>query len=340
MRYFQHKWPAVLLWPLSQIYGAVVQHRNRAYERGKGRINRLDVPVISIGNITVGGTGKTPTTLYLAHWLQARAKKVCILSRGYGRTSSGTVLVSDGERIHANAQEGGDEPVMMARQAPGVAVVVDANRHRGGAWACRQLHAEVILLDDGFQHRQLHRDVDVVTFKGKETFGNGWLLPAGPLREPLHNLARADLFWFNEVRAADLKIGFVRPSIEARIVAQGLRNETAPASGKAGSRRAIVFCGLAHPYGFVQTVQSQGIDVRHWRSFKDHHRYRQRDIEELESVKTHYRADMIITTLKDWVKIAPVFDLPPYWYCLEITIQPEDVRSADTLLSNLCSGIL
>ncbi len=197
MAFFDTKWPAALLWPLSRLYGSAIGRRNRRYDTGQAAASRLPSPVISVGNLVVGGTGKTPTVVFLARWLQERGKKVCVISRGYRRKSKGLVLVADGERICSTAELSGDEPILLAQELPGAVVVVDADRVEAGRYAIQRFKPDLILLDDGFQHRRLHRDLDIVTFKGVQDLGNGWLLPAGPLREPAASLDRADLFWFN-----------------------------------------------------------------------------------------------------------------------------------------------
>ncbi len=340
MPFFQSRWPAALFWPLAKIYAAVMEGRNRAFDEGRRSIARLDVPVISIGNITVGGTGKTPTVIFWAQWLQKRHKKVCVLSRGYGRRSRGRVLISDGERILADAAAGGDEPLMIALKTPGVIVVVDADRYRGGTWACRQFHPDVVLLDDGFQHRQLHRDLDVVTFKGDHALGNGWLLPAGPLREPLHNLHRAGLFWLNQAEEDVVSREFHKPVIKAQICPQRVLNHKGEEPDFNATLRALAFCGLAHPQDLGLSLGEKGIEVVRLIPFKDHHIYRHRDIQELELAREKFRADVVITTEKDWVKIVPMHDIPSHWYRLQIAIQPEDAHSADIMIGNLSKGFL
>ena len=197
MGYFDTRWPALLMRPLAGLYGLAIGRRNHRYDSGAAEVFRLDRPVISIGNIVVGGTGKTPTVLYLVRWLQHQGQKVCVLSRGYRRRSRGMVVVSDGERIRAGVEEAGDEPMLLAQQLPGAIVVVDSDRVRAGRHALQHFRPDLFIIDDGFQHRRLHRDLDIVTFKEEGDLGNGWMLPAGPLREPLKALGRAGLLWFN-----------------------------------------------------------------------------------------------------------------------------------------------
>jgi tetraacyldisaccharide 4'-kinase len=331
---------------LSRLYGLAVDWRNHRYDQKKVPIFRLSIPVISVGNIVAGGTGKTPTVIFLARWLQARGKRVCIISRGYRRESKGRVVVADGEHILADAAEAGDEPLLLARHVPGAIVVVDADRMRAGNFAIQRFKPDLVLLDDGFQHRRLHRDLEVVTFKGPQDLGNGWLLPAGPLRESLCGLDRADLFWFNGqpdlLTNGPLAAWDAKPRITARLEIVGNGNAQGGELTTTSGLRVILFCGLAKPAGFLQTARQLGMEIVQFFQYKDHHAYRHRDIRNLETAKRDYRADVIVTTDKDWVKIHPTFHLPPYWYRLTAAIQPEDPIQTDGILQTLCCsrGIL
>ncbi len=180
---------------LSSIYGMVADVRNLFYERGLFESCDLGARTVSIGNITTGGTGKTPLVAYVAAILAERGETVCILTRGYGRKDAGKrVLVSDGSEILAEADESGDEPFELAKKLIGMAIVIaDANRVAAGQWAKRKFGVTTFILDDGFQHRRAKRDVDIVCIDATNPFGGGKMLPAGRLREPLHNLQRADV---------------------------------------------------------------------------------------------------------------------------------------------------
>lgn len=376
MEFFARRWPAALLWPLSRLYGAAVARRNRRFDSGAASIQRLDCPVISVGNIVAGGTGKTPTVIFLARWLQQRGIQVCVLSRGYRRKSRGPVVVSDGERLLASVAESGDEPMLIALQVPGAIVMVDADRVNGGRIARQRFRPDLILLDDGFQHRRLHRDLDIVTFKSAADPGNGWLLPAGPLREPISALQRADLIWFTggeslpssgsgaertamlrgEARlagpgasargtaalAAALRHGVngaEKPLLRAQLRNAGAANAAGEVLENPAARRALLFCGLAKPQPFLASARSLGLDVVRLIAYKDHHQYSQRDIRELEIARQRERAEIIITTDKDWVKIHPAQVLPPYWFHLSVILQPEDPPETERILQRVCRGI-
>src|SRR5688572_10241284 len=187
---------AILLSPLSSLYRAVTQARLTAYKRGLFEVTKLPVPVISIGNLTTGGTGKTPLVEWVSRELARRRRKICILTRGYGRENPGArVIVSDGSKVLTSAAEAGDEPFLLAQELIGLAAVVsDANRVAAGKWAIENLGADVFVLDDGFQHLAMARDLDIVTIDATNPWGGGRLLPAGRLQELRSGLGRAHCF--------------------------------------------------------------------------------------------------------------------------------------------------
>jgi tetraacyldisaccharide 4'-kinase len=184
-----------LLIPFGKIYGRVMDARNALYDRGFFSVHDLGATTISVGNLTTGGTGKTPLVAMIAEILAERSEAVCILTRGYGRKNAGErVLVSDGKSVLADAEIGGDEPVELARKLLGKAIVIaNANRVSAGIWAKEKFGVTVFILDDGFQHRRVKRDLDIVCIDATNPFGGGEALPAGRLREPLENVKRADV---------------------------------------------------------------------------------------------------------------------------------------------------
>ena len=324
MRYFQHKWPAILLWPLSLLYAAVISIRNLLYDYGIKKSFKVPCKVISVGNITVGGTGKTPTVITLARELAP--KKVCIISRGYGRTSRGPVIVSNYQSVLADVEQSGDEPRMMALALPGVPVIVDRDRVNGARLAIEKFHPDIIILDDGFQHRRLHRDVDIVTLGGERPFGNGMVLPAGPLREPLRNLKRGHVYWLNGATEVPAQLKSMdKPVILADYVTEGLYNIRGEFISKDLDQTPVAaFTGLANPGNFVQTLHGMGADLKVFISYKDHYRYTQQDIIRLKALFTKHDIQWLITTDKDRVKL-PVNDLDPgKWGTIKITIAPRN----------------
>jgi tetraacyldisaccharide 4'-kinase len=259
---------------------------------------RLRWPVISVGNLSVGGAGKTPLVICLAGLLEREGFRADVLSRGYGRSSRAT------ERVDAegNSDRFGDEPLLIARAA-GVPVYVGGSRYEAGLLAeaetsapGRPVHRSVHLLDDGFQHRQLARDVDVVVMHSTDLKER--LLPAGRLREPLSSLRRADVIVLRE-EDAELAVAlreYAAPQCRFWIVRRAL---ALPIMGK----RSLAFCAIARPSEFSRALAAAGVDVVEQVSFRDHHRYTARDMERLAKLAKRHGCDEIVTTAKDDVKL-------------------------------------
>ncbi len=337
MRFFETKWPALLLWPFSLLYGSVVQVRNWLYDRGLLQQHRLHCTVISVGNIRVGGTGKTPTVLCLAELLQERGLLVGILSRGYGRTSRGPVWVSDRKGVLVGPEDAGDEPFLMAR-ALDVPVLVDSDRVRGGRMMLDRYDLDVIILDDAFQHRRLYRNVDIVTMAGNRDVGNRWCLPAGPLREFRRNLRRADVVWINQTARVDVRMHEAR---SCEIVAHYEPDSMVDGSGRVlpvqlSGTRVLAFCGLASPERFRNTLEQLGATVHSLIPFPDHHRYQDRDLDRLERQFSESGCEWMMTTEKDWVKISNGRDLGSHWRCLRVRLVPVD---PDQVSRTLCATV-
>lgn len=307
---------AMSLAPFSFAYGLGV--RVNMAIRGKIRSKALPGFVVSIGNITAGGTGKTPAACMLAEWAKRQGYKVAILLRGYGRESKEKVLeVSDGNAINASPREAGDEAVLIAKRVEGVPVVVSKNRYLAGLWAHNRYGANFFILDDAFQHVALERHMDVVLLDASSPFGNGHLLPWGPLREPIAHLKRADVFIITRIgnRRSDnesetrelLAREFPgKPRFESEHVP---KKAFFPAEKKEydpkflNGKRAFAFAGIARPEAFKETLLQLGVQIAGFRSFNDHHAFSRREIEELLSAKDKKRADFLLTTEKDWVRI-------------------------------------
>ena len=187
-----------LLFPLALFYWGIIYWRNLFYSAGFFISKKLPTKVISVGNITTGGTGKTPAVIFLTKALSEKGIKCAILSRGYGRKTVGTMLVTDGETSVANWQNFGDEPSLMAKSLPGIPIVVDSKRHRGGTFLVEKFKPEVIILDDAFQHRRIQRDLDIVLINGQDKRSDHKLVPFGLLREPHSSLKRADVLIFTK----------------------------------------------------------------------------------------------------------------------------------------------
>ncbi len=281
------------------------------------RRKKLEVPVISIGNLSVGGTGKTPLTIWMCEFLIEIGFHPAILTRGYGGRgkSPGRIPVPGGERL---PELFGDEPVMMSEYLPSTPVWVGVDRAASGAAALAGGGVDILVLDDGFQHLALGRDLDVVLLDCRNPFGNGLVLPAGPLREPSSNLKRADVFVLThatgDVGEAALKkrLGSLFPSIPTFACSHRLRGIRLERGGPIvnpgdlSGRRAVAFAGIASPESFFEDIRTAGIEVWQTFSFPDHHRYTFEDLLQVLKSASNHRAGLIVTTAKDCARL-PVF---------------------------------
>jgi len=271
--------------PLAAIYGAGVGLRNALYDQGTLKPEKLVGPVVSIGNLSVGGSGKTPFVLLLGDLLKARGVKFDVLSRGYGRQSRGVVVVDPGGPAH----DFGDEPLLIARRL-GVSVVVGEERYQAGILAESRFGPQLHLLDDGFQHRALARDFDIVLVTPEDARDR--LLPAGRLREPLSSLARAD--------AVVLSSGASPALFPAEGKFWRVRRGIAPENV---SSRPVVFCGIARPKNFVLQLRTAGIEAAAEAFYADHHAYGEQDIRDLLALREKSGADGFVTTEKDAINL-------------------------------------
>ena len=287
-----------------------------AYRIGALKTRSLSAYILSIGNITVGGTGKTPFVAMLAEWADRKGFKVGILSRGYkGKRISESIVVSDGVEVLASVDIAGDEPMLLARKLSSVPVLVSKKRHTTGDLAVTRFDTEILILDDGYQHLSLRRDLNILLIDARRQFGNGFLLPRGPLREPLEQIRRADLIVITKCRTdntGDSLDGFLQSNFPDKPVYRSghlpdqivfpVLGETYPPDF-IKSNKLVVFAGLAHPADFLQTVESLGAQVVYFEAFPDHHLFAQQELGNLVSRKKALGADFLLTTEKDWVRI-------------------------------------
>lgn len=315
---------SLLLPPLSALYGAVTRTHLALYRRGTFQTVKLERPVISVGNITAGGTGKTPLVEWVAKTLANSGKKVCILTRGYGRENPRSqVVVSDGETIMATSAEAGDEPLLLANNLlRSSAVICNADRVSAGHYAIEAFGSECFVLDDGFQHFRLARDLNLVTIDATNPWGGGRLLPYGRLREPISGLSRADcvvLTRCDQAKNIDTLTAEIRDLIRGRPVFQSTMRttESEPATGTAAA-----FCGVGNPESFFEQVRRHGYEIVFEKAFTDHHWYTQNDIDDLESAAKRAGATSLIATAKDAVKLTSLsFSLPLHVLKVEISIE-------------------
>ncbi|MBI5575856.1 MAG: tetraacyldisaccharide 4'-kinase [Deltaproteobacteria bacterium] len=291
--------------------------RRSLYGAGILRQESLPRPVISVGNLSVGGTGKTPHVQFLASWLTETGVKVAVLSRGYGRKSRGVVWVSRGDGPAVTAEYGGDEPVLLAALLPGVPVLAGESRAEAGRECLRSRDVDVFLLDDGFQHLSLGRDADILLVDATCVLGNMRTLPFGPLRESPETARRADALVITkcaglsqgEKAAAAVPFEADRPRAYTRMVARAVvdrfgRETSLPRDGE----EVVAFSGLAHNGQFADTLRTSGFAVRKFFSFRDHYRYRRADLERIASAAG---GAPVLTTEKDLVRLSGTlpFDL-------------------------------
>ncbi len=272
--------------PLSAVFGAAVRARNGFYDRGTFQVHRLQGPVVSIGNLSTGGAGKTPFLILLGELLKQHSILFDVLSRGYRREMRGVALVDPA----GTARQFGDEPLLIARKL-GVPVIVGEDRYEAGLSAEQNFGPQLHLLDDGFQHRRLARDFDIVLLTPTDVRDS--LLPAGRLREPLSSLARADAVVFSGNLSPDSLPEFVKRRWRVQ------RSIFAPQIKEA----CVAFCGIARPEAFFSQLQQAGLNIAATRRFRDHHAYDAGDIQRLLRLRDLNRASVFVTTEKDAVNL-------------------------------------
>ncbi len=335
---------AVLAPPLrlaEALFRTGVALRGALYDAGILRIERALAPVASIGNIAVGGAGKTPVAIAVARRLLARGRRVAVLSRGYGATRRDARIVCDGARVLLDAVEGGDEPVLVARRLTGVRVLCGPRRADLARIAVRELDADALLLDDGFQHRGLGRDLDVVVLDAANPFGNGRLLPAGPNREPRTALRRAGVLWLSRADQADpAALAALRALARDTTGRDPIESRHAPVdvldaalargfgADALRGRRVLLLAGIARPGGFRRTLEAMGADVAAERVFPDHHRFVAADLEGALRAADSARCELVVTTEKDAVRLPLSLDDDRV---RAVRIDAEIVRGAELL---------
>jgi tetraacyldisaccharide 4'-kinase len=308
---------SILLRPFAFIYRTIIQLRNSLFEHSIFRAWKSPIPVVSIGNLTAGGTGKTPLVDWIVKYYLSIGCKPAIVSRGYRRESKGVQMVSDGHQVLLSSKEAGDETAMLAWNNPDAIVVVAEKRKKAVTWLVKHFAGRVpsvIILDDAFQHRQIGRELDIAIINAAEPYFKSRMLPEGRLREPLKNLARADLILLNKItdtlEAETLqkeleKTG--RPVIKARVKTGDLAcfsgefisSDEAPLPG---SLNALAFAGIASPDGFLKSLHSKGVNVEAHRFFHDHEPYTAKKLQAVRR-EADQKGLSLITTEKDYFRM-------------------------------------
>ncbi|MGQ9499471.1 MAG: tetraacyldisaccharide 4'-kinase [Dissulfurimicrobium sp.] len=298
--------------PLSPAYSGVMRLRAWAYKKGFLVAKTLPCPVISIGNITLGGTGKTPFVMAVAEWLKRQDIRPAIVTRGYGgRAGKGPALVSTGEGALLSPLEAGDEPAMMANQIRGIPVVAGSDRFNAGLFAINNLNAQVILLDDGFQHIALNRDIDIVLIKAGRPFGTGRVFPGGDLREPLQAMRRATAIVItdsqilspDQIKTYRQMVGAIAPERPVFLAQTRVKN----IMDIDLSMPIFAFCGIGSPETFFEMCAETGADIRGKKAFRDHHAYTLNDIKQIAEEAIKSGARRVVTTAKDAVKVKDIW---------------------------------
>jgi tetraacyldisaccharide 4'-kinase len=310
---------------ISKIYGWGIKLRSAMYDLGLIRQKKLPCRVVSIGNLSVGGTGKTPMTVYLAQMLQGLGLKPAVVSRGYkGDLEKTGGVISDGEKLFADAQKAGDEPFMMAQILKGIPVLVGRNRFEAGMRAVKDFSADVIVLDDGFQHRRLKRDLDLVLIDDGVFFGNGHLIPRGILREPASGLSRCNACVLtrsgrNKSKHQEMLMAMIPGKevfrafhapyvygvfhLESRISGKSAKTEDRQDFSFLSETSAFIFSGIARNSEFRAMIAEKVNSVAGYLEFPDHHPYTRQDMENIMRHAVVCGADMIITTEKDFSRM-------------------------------------
>ena len=358
---------ASFLFIISIFYNIVIRIRITGYKIGILPTKRLPCKVISIGNITIGGTGKTPLTIYLAEYLKKKGYNVTVISRGYkGKAEKKGAIVSDGKTVFLGPQEAGDEAFMMANQLKKnkIPVIVGQNRYKAGILALDKFKPGIIVLDDGFQHLRLFRDIDLLLLDGNDPFGNQYLLPRGILREPISSLSRSNAFVLTRTDIASgstesftgiNKYSSFRPiyhtthTLYIYKVIEGYKDKTCieDVSKKLSfdinilkGKKIFAFSGIAKNEDFKRSIEKISCNIRGFVGYPDHHSYSDTDLSDLLQSAMAKNVDFILTTEKDYVRIAHKIEWPIKLVVIGIKISfGKDENSFKTFISGRLKGI-
>ncbi|MBI3353349.1 MAG: tetraacyldisaccharide 4'-kinase [Nitrospirae bacterium] len=330
---------------MSFLYGIILKVRAFSYTAGLLKKRKLNAKVISVGNITVGGTGKTPMVIALAEILMRNNKKAAVVSRGYkSKGEKGLNVVSDGKGIKLNPESAGDEPYLITERLKDVPVLICADRYESGRYAIENFGVDTIILDDGFQNLAIKKDIDILLIDAMNPFGSGYLLPRGILREPLSAISRADIIIITKAdihknisditdtiklynAPAPIFKAIYKPS-ELVNIATGRKENINTLKNKS----VTIFSGIANPLSFSYLIENAGADIVEEFIFNDHYSYTKDDIDRIRlSVK---KADMIITTEKDAVKIRGLIKEDINIWAVRIDLSIDNITELERLLLN------
>ena len=353
----QEKFKRALLWLPAKLYELLVRLRIAAYETDYLHAKRLDAFVISVGNLTLGGTGKTPIVSYIARYLTREDRSVAILTRGYGRQSSDQQVLlasslsseNQGQTQPNNYREVGDEPLMLARDLPNVPIVIDVNRFAAGTRALREFDADILVLDDGYQHLQVARDLNILLLDASDPFGGFEMVPFGRLREPLYALKRADVilitradYPFDQTQTLAIIRHLCGEAVPVMYFYATITSLRLFSSGETYDSEAFVgwnvvaLCGIGNPQAFSRDLLQIGMVIMAEEFFADHHPYKQEDLERVTQKARDIGADAIVTTEKDAVRLEGLQQSEVPIYVAHLDLEGEDeVRFKSLLLRAL-----
>ena len=325
----------ILLLPLSILFRAIIAIRNYLYDANRLKARTLPCKVISIGNITTGGSGKTPTVEFLSLYLKSLGKNVGIISRGYGRTSKNTKIVTDGINKPTSWESCGDEAFLLANKLDNIPIIVGKSKYDSGLKMATEFNTDVIIIDDGFQHRSLHRDLDIVLVNSKDTKKDHRPFPLGKLRENLSNLKRADLIIYTKSNIHNIsdylintlnhiKINKIKSAIDIGDKLIDSNNKEATID-IIRSKNVFLLSGVGDNEGFKKTVEKAGCNILGHKKFIDHYNYKAKDIKTVHREAIKVDAKYLITTEKDIIKMKDFeFELPLYAIKMKLAFHPED----------------
>ena len=332
-----------ILLPLSIIYGAATYIRNVLFDRNLLKQHQFNLPVLSIGNITVGGTGKTPFTCFMADLLKELGYKPGIVSRGYGRKSKGVLIVHNGTSVCSNVAESGDEPYMIGKILRDTPIIVSEEKYHGIEEMIKNFDVNFIILDDAFQHRKVKRDLDIVLMNSQEPKSHYHLLPLGRLRESLSGLRRADIIIHTKHN------GHTQPHMSDRVkkystapqlvsmnefkILQYKNNEYISVN-ISELNNVVAFCGIARPESFTSILDDLGLEVSDLHSFNDHQEYNTKILDRLQTSLEMCQSKSILTTEKDLVKLPDLFLKNVNIYILKVSMELTP-KSREILIQHL-----
>ena len=327
----------IVFFPISLLYWGALIVRDLLYRLKLLKTSKISCKIISVGNISIGGTGKTPTVIYLTYLLKSLNLKVAIISRGYKRNTTGLLVVSRGKGPSCPLSDCGDEPYMMAKKLKNIPIVVDKNRYRGCTYLVNNFSPDVIIMDDGFQHKSIYRDMDLVLIDGSTNYNDYKLLPSGVLREPWHEIKRADAILLTKKIPGPLlkrKLNELTiPIFQTRITAMIGRSYLQPIKKIPIKEKVFLFSGIGNPQFFKKTIKQMGFNICGAKKFADHYSYTKKDINNIEESAKTLNAKYLLTTEKDWFKLEKLETKLPV-IVIEIKIKVEKENEFLKLLNN------